>query len=90
MSKQIEIITISDSKTLQQQLEQMVNVGWSIKGVVNNNPNDANGKPFVILERDSADDPTINEGLYENEEPSNEQYSHAEPPRKEISISMGS
>jgi hypothetical protein len=89
MGKQIEIVNVSDPITLKQQLGQMVNVGWSIKGVVSYNPNDANREPFVILERDSDDDPTVSESLYENEVPAGEQYSNPEPPRKEISISMG-
>ena len=89
MAKQIEIIHISDSQTLKLQLEQMVNVGWNIKGVVSYDPNKANSEPFVILERDSADDPGINESLYESEEPVVEEYSRPELPRKDISISMG-
>lgn len=89
MSKQIDIITVSDPETLKQQLEQMVNVGWMIKGVVSFNPNEPSREPYVILERDSKDDPNISRSLYENEEPASEQYSKPEPPRKEISISMG-
>jgi len=90
MDKQIEIVNASDPSALKQQLEQMVNVGWKIKGVINHNPQVANSEPFVILERDSADDPTIKESFYENEEPLKEQYyTHPEPARKEISISMG-
>ena len=90
MNKSIEIINASDPVVLKQQLFQMVNVGWKIKGVVGYNPNDTNSEPFVILERDSADDPTANEGLYENEEQFKvEYYSNPEPRQREISISMG-
>jgi len=68
----------------------MVNMGWKIKGVIGYNPHDANSEPFVILERDFADDPAINESLYVNEETLNEQYiTNPEPSKKEISISMG-
>ena len=90
MEKQIEIINASDPSVLKQQLEQMVNLGWKIKGVINCNPNIVGSEPFVIMERDSADDPTIKESLYDNEEPITEQYyTHPEPPRKEVCISMG-
>ena len=65
MNKKIEILNASDPNVLKQQLEQMVNVGWTIKGVVGYNPHDGNSEPFVILERDSADDPSINERLFE-------------------------
>lgn len=88
MSKSIEIITVTDPETLQQQLEHMVNRGWSIKGV-GYKPNGEANEQFVILERDSANDPTVNEELYVNEEPQEETYTRPEPPRKEISISMG-
>jgi hypothetical protein len=90
MNKKIEIVSASDPQILQQQLEQMVNVGWIIKGVVGYNPHDVNSEPFVILERESINDPSINESYYENEKSVTEQYySKPEPPRKEISISMG-
>lgn len=89
MSKSIEILTVTDPEAMKQQLEHMVNRGWQIKGV-GCNPNNGNtDEQFVILERDSADDPTVNEELYENEEPTEEIYTKPEPPRKEISISMG-
>jgi hypothetical protein len=90
MNKRIEILIASNPIELKQQLEQMVNVGWTIKGVIGYNPHNIDSEPFVILERDAADDPTINASLYENEEPSIEQnYTIPEPPRKEISISVG-
>ncbi len=89
MYKKIEIINASDATILKQQLEQMVNVGWQIKGVVGYNMNDAKSEPFVILERDSDNDPTTSENLYYNKEPTIEQYSKPEPREKEISISMG-
>jgi hypothetical protein len=90
MSKRIEIINASNPLELKQQLEQMVNVGWEIKGVVGYNPNKPDSEPFVILERDSANDPSIDENLYVNEEPLIDQnYTRPEPHRKEISISMG-
>ena len=89
MYKKIEIINASDATILKQQLEQMENVGWQIKGVVGYNMNDAKSEPFVILERDSDNDPTTSENLYYNKEPTIEQYSKPEPREKEISISMG-
>jgi hypothetical protein len=91
MEKRIEIVSASDPEVLKQQLEQLVNTGWNIKGVVGHNPNKPYSEPFVILERDAADDPTLNEGLYENNESVSEQeyLIHPEPPQKEISISMG-
>lgn len=90
MDKQIEMIKASDPDMLKQQLNLMVNMGWKIKGVVNGNPDIAGSESFVIMERDVADDPTIRESLYENEEPLADQYyTHPEPPRKEICISMG-
>jgi len=91
MDKRIEIVSASDIKELKYQLEQMVNSGWNIKGVVGYNPHNDKSEPFVILERDSADDPAITESFYINEEePASEQYhTNPEPPQKEISISMG-
>ena len=90
MSKQIEIINASDPNLLKQQLELMVNVGWKIKGVIGYNPHKDESEPFVILERDSNDDPAIDQNLYENEEPLKElYYTRPEPPKREISISMG-
>lgn len=90
MKKQVEIVNASDPDILKPQLEQMVNVGWKIKGVINRDPNDANSQPFVILERDPVDDPSVKEELYINEEPLTEQYySRPEPPPKEVCISVG-
>jgi hypothetical protein len=90
MKNEIEIIRASDPQVLKPQLEQMVNRGWKIKGVIGYNPHNINSEPFVILERDSADNPEINESLYVNEVSLNEQYiTNPEPPKKEISISMG-
>jgi len=90
MDKKIEIVNASDPKTLKQQLEQMVNQGWQIKGVVGYNPHVAGSEPFVILERDATDDPAVSESYYGNEGQVTEPfYTKPEPPRKEISISMG-
>ena len=90
MNKRIEIVAASDPNVLQRKLQQMVNLGWNIKGVVGYNPHNASSEPFVILERDDINDPSISESLYENEEPMIEPYfSNPEPQRKEISISMG-
>ena len=90
MNKKIEIVSASDPQSLQHQLQQLVNLGWNIKGVVGYNPHNVNSEPFVILERDALNDPTVSESLYENETQWIEQeYSNPEPPRKNISISMG-
>jgi hypothetical protein len=90
MEKRIEIVNASDPKILKQQLEQMVNSGWQIKGVVGHNPNVENSEPFVILERDVSEDPAFNGSFYVNENLVSEQYyTKPEPPKKEISISMG-
>ncbi len=90
MDKRIEILNASDPKALKQQLEQMVNQGWQIKGVIGYNPHVADSEPFVIMQRDSVDDPAISESYYGNENLVTEQfYTNPEPPRKEISISMG-
>jgi hypothetical protein len=89
MYKKIEIINASDANLLKEQLEQMVNTGWQIKGVVGYNRNDASSEPFVILEREYDTNPDISENLYYNEDATIEQYSKPEPLKKEISISMG-
>ena len=91
MEKRIEIVSVSEPEVLKQELEQLVNTGWKIKGIVGHNPNRPNSEPFVILQRDAADDPTLDEELYGNDESVSEQeyHTHPEPPHKEISISMG-
>jgi hypothetical protein len=90
MDKRIEIVNASDPATLKQQLEQLVNLGWQIKGVVSYNPNVPGSEPFVILQRDVSEDPAISDSFYVNENLVSEQiYTKPEPPKKEISISMG-
>jgi hypothetical protein len=90
MDKRIEIINASDPKLLKQQLEQMVNDGWKIKGVIGYNPHDDTSEPFVILEQDLSDDSEINEGLYINQEQIKDQYfANPNKPKKEVSISIG-
>jgi hypothetical protein len=87
MTKKIEIVPASDPQVLKQQLERMVNEGWEIKGVVDQN---GGSGPFVILEHFSVED-TISEAEARRiEEPSNEPYYvRSGPPQKEISISVG-
>jgi hypothetical protein len=91
MAKRIEIIPAINQQTLKQQLEEMINSGWEIKGVVGYNPHNAYTEPFVILENDNdiEDDFVRYEANYEEDPVADHFKPKPEPPRKEISISMG-
>lgn len=94
MAKEVEVVVASDAQALKNQLQEMVNEGWEIKGVVGYNPHNIYSEPFVILERAIADVivevPEIGESFFDNELIPEEQYfTRLEPQHQEISISMG-
>ncbi|MDP4207683.1 MAG: hypothetical protein Q8928_02605 [Bacteroidota bacterium] len=92
MAKEIEIVSATDTQALKIQLQEMVNDGWEIKGVIGYNPHNIYSEPFIILERlvveksieieeeNFSGDELINEELY---------FTRPEPHHQEISISMG-
>jgi len=94
MAKEIEIISAVHAQVLKTQLQEMVNEGWEIKGVVGYNPHNTYSEPFVILER------TVIETTEKDEEekitydiddpfPPVNDYTRPEPHHQEICISMG-
>ncbi len=90
MAKKIEVITATNAQTLKVQLQEMVNDGWEIKGVIGYNPHNDNSDPFVILERTIVAEPIEEETYSQNEDPFPEMvYTRPEPLHQEICISMG-
>lgn len=90
MAKRIEIISATNPQTLKSQLEDMVNDGWEIKGVIGYNPHNAYTEPFVILESSVMDEYARYQSKYP-EDTITEQFNlKPEPPKKDISISVGS
>ncbi|NJO70261.1 MAG: hypothetical protein HC830_14140 [Bacteroidetes bacterium] len=88
MAKRIEILPATDRMALKQQLEEMINQGWEIKGVVGYNPHNAYTEPFVIMENDNIyeDDYTRYETNYDEDPVADHFIPKPEPPKKEISI----
>ena len=89
MAKRIEIIPATNPQALKDQLEEMVNNGWEIKGVIGYNPHNAYTEPYVILETTYADDYTRYQNKYEEDPVADQFIPKPEPPQKEISISVG-
>lgn len=89
MAKKIEILPATNAQALKSQLEEMVNNGWEIKGVIGYNPHNAYSEPYVILEGEVADDNVRYQSRYDEDPVADHFVSKPEPPRKEISISMG-
>lgn len=89
MGKRIEIIAASDQQALKQQLEDMVNNGWEIKGVVGYNPHNSYSEPFVILENTFTDEYARYQSKYAEDPVADQFIPKPEPPKKEISISVG-
>jgi hypothetical protein len=86
MSNEIEIVLIDDTQSLKDKLELLVNEGWEIKGVVGYDPHNQDRKPFVILERQKAEAIPVEIDTHADLE---KFYTRPEPPRQEISISVG-
>lgn len=91
MAKRIEIVPATNPQTLKDQLEEMINNGWEIKGVIGYNPHNAYTEPFVIMENDVIDEEIRYQSNYNyDEDPVADHFiPKPEPPKKEISISMG-
>lgn len=89
MAKRIEIIPATNQQALKEQLEEMVNNGWEIKGIVGYNPHNAYTEPFIILESVVMDEYARYQSKYV-EDPVADQFNpKPEPPKKDISISVG-
>jgi hypothetical protein len=89
MAKRIEIISATNPQTLKSQLEEMVNDGWEIKGVIGYNPHNAYTEPFVILESTVMDEYARYQSKYPEDNVTEEINLKPEPSKKEISISVG-
>lgn len=90
MAKKIEIIPATNPQTLKEQLEEMVNNGWEIKGVIGYNPHNAYVEPYIIMEGTVTDE-YVRYQTPHTEEPLSDPFgTRPEPPREEISISIGS
>lgn len=89
MAKKIEIVPATNPQVLKDQLEDMVNNGWEIKGVIGYNPHNPYTEPFVILENNFADDYARYQSNYAEDPVADKFIPKPEPPQKEISISVG-
>jgi hypothetical protein len=89
MAKRIEIIPASNPQALKEQLEEMVNNGWEIKGVIGYNPHNVFAGPYVIMEGTVTDDYVRYQAPHSREEVQDPFGTSPEPPREEISISVG-
>ncbi|HEX3007048.1 MAG TPA: hypothetical protein VHO90_05475 [Bacteroidales bacterium] len=89
MAKRIEIIPATNQHELKEQLEDMVNNGWEIKGVVGYNPHNSYTEPFVILESTVADEYARYQSKYAEDPVADQFIPPPEPPKKDISISVG-
>lgn len=89
MIKKIELLPVIESHTLREKLEEMVNHGWEIKGFVTFNDTSDPHNSFAVLERPFADDAiTDTEFGYTEEQPIEHSF-NPEPPKPEVSISVG-
>jgi hypothetical protein len=90
MANEIEVISAASAQALKLQLQEMVNDGWEIKGVIGYNPHNIYSEPYVILERATVIASIKDEAYYENQDPLvDTSFTRPEPKPKEISISMG-
>lgn len=89
MAKRIEILPATNPQLLKDQLEDLVNSGWEIKGVIGYNPHDANTEPFVILENTVSDEYARYQSKYAEDPVADQFIPKPEPPKQEISISVG-
>lgn len=89
MAKRIEIIPATNPQTLKDQLEELVNNGWEIKGVVGYNPHNAYTEPFVILEGYVADEYARYQSKHAEDPVADQFIPKPEPPKQQISISVG-
>lgn len=89
MAKRIEILPATNPQLLKNQLEELVNNGWEIKGVIGYNPHNAYTEPFVILESEVMYDYARYQTNYDEDPVADHFVPKPEPPRKEISISVG-
>lgn len=89
MAKRIEILSATNPQVLKDQLEDMVNNGWEIKGVVGYNPHNAYTEPYIILESAVSDEYARYQNKYDEDPVADHFNPKPEPPKKEISISVG-
>ena len=89
MAKRNENLPATNSHVLKSQLEEMVNSGWEIKGVIGYNPHNAYTEPFIILEGEFDDDYARYQSKYDEDPVADHFVPKPEPPKKEISISVG-
>lgn len=89
MAKKIEIVPATNPQALKDQLEEMVNNGWEIKGVIGYNPHNAYTEPFVILESTVNDEYVRYQNNFDEDPVADHFVPKPEPPKKEISISVG-
>lgn len=89
MAKRIEILPATNQHTLKEQLEDLVNSGWEIKGVVGYNPHNAYAEPYIILESTINDEYARYQSKYAEDPVADQFIPKPEPPKKEISISVG-
>jgi hypothetical protein len=88
MLKQIEMIPVTDSQTLKDKLEEMINDGWEIRGFVNCNSQMNRSESYAVMERGLFYTSEKNQEV-EHESLLNDEPGISETPKKDISISIG-
>ena len=89
MSKKIELIPVTDPQSLKEELEEMINEGWGIKGFVCLNSGTSSCESFAVLE--SLSSPEKGKAPpYEYEEHGYTNKPNTKPlKQKDVSISIG-
>ncbi|HEX2934945.1 MAG TPA: hypothetical protein VHO72_06295 [Bacteroidales bacterium] len=88
MIKKIEFVPVTESNTLRDKLEEMVNQGWEIKGFVTFSATSDPHQSFAVMERPFADDAITDTEFGATERPIEHSF-NPEPPKPEVSISVG-
>lgn len=88
MIKKIEFIPATESNTLREKLEEMVNQGWEIKGFVTFRSSSDSHNTFAVMERPFAGGAIMDTEFGNTERPIEHSF-NPEPPKPEVSISVG-
>lgn len=90
MAREIDVVCVTDTSKVKTMLQEKVDEGWRIKGVIGYNPHKPESEPLIILERNITDETVIDDSVYQCEEMQQvEYYSRPEPKHDSASISVG-
>lgn len=90
MAREIDIVFVTDTSKLKALLQEKVDEGWRIKGIIGYNPHNSQTDPLIILERNITERVGVDESVYQCEEMHQIEYvTRPEPKHESASISVG-